>query len=230
VNLDPVREPRTEQPGAAGAARNASPQGPARTSVSLRLVFWAKVAAVAGFPLWVGVAFALDIYGHRPRPTGSFDAIVVAGCRVLQNGQPSVSLTRRATRAVELWQRGLAPLIVFTGGVGQSPPAEAAAAAGVARQLGVPDSAMLLEDRSTSTLENASFARELTTAQRIIVVTDTYHVRRCEWLFGRYFKGVQGVGVVSPFGYRVRGALREALAFAYYVVLSHWTLPDVGVR
>jgi uncharacterized SAM-binding protein YcdF (DUF218 family) len=175
-------------------------------------------AAVAGFPVWCGVAIALDWYGRRPDPSGHFDAIVVAGCRVMPSGQPSLSLTRRTTKAVELWRQGLAPMIVFTGGVRDFPPAESAAAAAVARNLGVPDTAMLLEGKSTSTAENARFLRALVDFNRIVVVTDSYHVRRCEWFFGKYFREVRGVGVVSPWPYRARDAFREALAYAYYIV------------
>jgi len=182
-----------------------------------RAPFWAVVAAVAGFPLWCGLAFALDRYGYRADPTGHFDAIVVAGCRVMAGGLPSLSLTRRTTKAVELWRRGLAPVIVFTGGVGDFPPAESSAAAAVARNLGVPDAAMVLEGKSTSTAENARFLRALVGFNRIVVVTDSYHVRRCEWFFGKYFSEVRGVGVPSRWPYRARAAFRETLVFAYYL-------------
>ncbi len=178
---------------------------------------WAIAAAAAGFPIWCGLAIALDRYGHRPDPGGHFDAIVVAGCRVMPNGQPSLCITRRTTKAVELWRRGLAPVIVLTGGIGAFPPAESSAAAAVARGLGVPDSAMILESKSTSTAENARFSRALVDFNRIVVVTDSYHVRRCEWLFGKYFGEVRGVGVAAPWPYRARGAFREALAYAYYI-------------
>ena len=151
---------------------------------------WAIAAAAAGFPIWCGLAIALDRYGHR---------------------------TRRTTKAVELWRRGLAPVIVLTGGIGAFPPAESSAAAAVARGLGVPDSAMILESKSTSTAENSRFSRALVDFNRIVVVTDSYHVRRCEWLFGKYFGEVRGVGVAAPWPYRARGAFREALAYAYYI-------------
>jgi uncharacterized SAM-binding protein YcdF (DUF218 family) len=179
---------------------------------------WAVLAALAGLPVWCGLAIFLDVYGHRPEPEGRYDAIVVAGCRVMPNGLPSLSLVRRTTRAVELWRRGLAPTIVLTGGIGDFPPAESEAAAAVARGLGVPETAMLLERKSTSTAENARYLRALVDFNRIIVVTDSFHVRRCEWFFGKYFQVVRGVGVLSPWQYRARGAFREALAFAYYVV------------
>ena len=183
-----------------------------------RLRRFAPVILLMGLPVWTAAGIALDIYGHRVDPDGIWDAIVVAGCRVLPSGRPSLSLLRRTVKAVELWKRGLAPVIVLTGGVGEHPPAEAIAAAQVARSLGVPDSALVVEDRSRSTLENARFAHERLAANRVIVVTDAYHVLRCEWFFRLYFQRVQGVGVVSPWLERARGATREALAIGYFIV------------
>jgi len=166
--------------------------------------------------LWVGwlvAALALDAYGQRGAPTaGSWDAIVVAGCKVMPNGQPSPSLERRVRRAVGLWRAGRAPLLVFTGGVGTYPPAEAEASARLALSLGVPEAAIVREARSTTTAENARFAAELVTARRILVVSDTYHVFRCERLFGRHFDAVRGVGSTPEAYPRARFALREVLA------------------
>lgn len=188
-------------------------------------------AAIAGLPVWVVAAIALDVDGHRREPIGHWDAIVVAGCLVLPNGQPTAALVRRTTKAVELWRHGLAPVIVLTGGVVKWPPAEAVAAAWFAQNLGVPERALILESQSRNTAENARFARELApfnagpgrakSGSRIIVVTDMYHVRRCEWFFREYFEVVQGVGVASPFFERAKGAFREAIAYAYYLILPN---------
>ncbi len=182
-------------------------------------------AAIVGFPIWVAAAVGLDVSGHRQDPGGQWDAIVVAGCKVNPDGRASPSLVRRTTRAVSLWQAGRAPIIVLTGGSGKWPPTEAEAAAVVARSLGVPDRNLILESRSIDTAENARFASQLTPAKRIIVVTDTYHVCRCEWFFRRYFHTVVGVGVVSPSVHRAVGAFREAIAVAYYLLCG---FPSTG--
>ena len=160
--------------------------------------------------VWLLAAAALDAYGQRAAPTsGRWDAIVVAGCRVMPDGRPSPTLARRVRRAVDLWKAGRAPLLVMTGGVGENPPAEAEAAARLARALGVPEFAFVRETRSKTTAENARFAAEVVDARRVLVVSDTYHVLRCEWLFGRHFAEVRGVGSTPEAWPRVRFALRE---------------------
>lgn len=169
---------------------------------------------------YLAVAIGLDRYGQRA-PEGNFDVIAVAGCRVLESGEPSVALRRRVRVAVRLWKAGVAPQIVFTGGVGDYPPSEAEAAAVFAESLGVPRSAMHLESRSTSTEENALFAaEELGANQRVVVVSSAYHVFRCERVFGRHFDEVVGTGAIESPWPRWRGAIREVFALASYALLG----------
>ena len=107
---------------------------------------------------------------------------------------------------------------VFTGGVGVTPPAEAVVAAELARSLGVPPDALLTEATSTSTEENAREAAAVLGGGRVLVVSDSYHVFRCERVFARYFDEVRGAGSLSPVRARSRGSLREVLAVGWYAV------------
>lgn len=168
--------------------------------------------------LWLGAAVGLDAYGRRAAAANAWDAIVVAGCRVMPDGLPSNALKARTHRAVELWREGKAPIIVFTGGVGDTPPAEAVAAGNLAMSLGVPASAIVLEDTSVSTEENARHAAQILGGGRVLVVSDAYHVFRCERVFARYFDEVRGAGAISPITTRSRGALREVAAIGWYAV------------
>ena len=129
------------------------------------------------------LALTVDRYGQvdRAQPAA---AIVVLGAGVRPDGTPGDSLHARVMKAVTLYRRGLAPVLVFTGGVGDYPPAEAVAAARLARAQGVPDEAMVLETRSTSTRENLANAALLCRAhgwQRVIVVSDPYHLWRAHY-------------------------------------------------
>jgi uncharacterized SAM-binding protein YcdF (DUF218 family) len=83
------------------------------------------------------------------------DGIVVFGSNDL----------RVAAHAADLQQRGFGPWILFSGARGRMTrhweETEAAAMARVARGLGVPPSAIFIEDRATHTGENIRFSREL---------------------------------------------------------------------
>jgi len=171
-----------------------------------------------GLAAWLGAAAALDSYGHRSAGTGRYDAIVVAGCGVWPGGVPSPALAMRTRRGVELWRQGVAPKLLFTGGVGTYPPAESVVAADLARRLGVPDEAIVTEQRSTSTEGNAREAAALLGRARVVVVTDYYHVWRCERVFRRHFAQADGAGSWVRWQTRLRGALREVPALGYYLL------------
>lgn len=175
-------------------------------------------AVFAGLAAWCLAALVLDQLGRRPTPEGPFDAIIVAGCRVTPEGEASVPLRARAELAVDLYEQGLAKRILFTGGVGEHAPSEAEAAYAVARERGVPARHLLLEERSTSTEENARNAAELLEAERVLLVTDAYHVLRAERVFARHLPEVVGVGSVAPLNYRAKGAMREVAALSWYAV------------
>ncbi len=169
---------------------------------------------------YLAMAAWLDRRGGRETaPEERFDAIVVLGCRVRSDGTASPTLARRARHAAALHRRGLAPIVVFTGGVGTYPPSEARAAAAVARADGLPEDAIVLEERSTSTEENAREAARLIDAARVVVVTDAYHAFRAERVFRRHFASAVAVGSRGPRSARVRGALREVTAVAAYALL-----------
>lgn len=170
---------------------------------------------------YLAAAAWLDRRGQRPAPGETFDAIVVLGCRVREDGRASPSLARRTQLAAELYAQGRAPRVVLTGGVGTYPPSEAAAAAVVAQEAGVPLDALVLEDRSTSTEENArEAATQIGADARVLLVTDAYHVFRAERVFARHFREVRGVGALGPMSQRVRGALREVTALTAYGALG----------
>jgi uncharacterized SAM-binding protein YcdF (DUF218 family) len=181
------------------------------------------VLAAALLMVWILSAFTLDCWGKTRAPRGRYDAILVAGCRVYPNGKPSPALEWRVRKAVELWKHGAAPRVLFTGGVGHCPPAEAEASAQLASELGLPASATLLETRSTSTYENARYAAQLLSdprSRRILLVTDAYHVFRARRIFSDFFGEVDAVGSTYGVASRVRGALREVLALLKYAVVS----------
>jgi uncharacterized SAM-binding protein YcdF (DUF218 family) len=165
------------------------------------------VLAIVG--AWIAAAWWLDRRGRQSSPTGSYDALVVPGCAVGADGQPSPALDRRVRGAVALYDRGLAPVIVLTGGTGVHGHCEAEAAALLCRGLGVPDAVLRLERTSHSTRENAKFAAEAS-GGRVLVVTDAYHVSRCRRVFREYFReadAVASMGREAPM--RWQPALRE---------------------
>lgn len=77
-------------------------------------------------------------------------------------------------RCAQLYRDGFAPYVLFTGGLGRNTAemwteSEAERFGAIALGEGVPESALLLETRSTNTAENISFTRQLLEERQIPV-------------------------------------------------------------
>ncbi|MBX6322147.1 MAG: YdcF family protein [Rhodospirillaceae bacterium] len=153
------------------------------------------------------------------------DAIVVLGAAVRPDGRPGQALLRRIRHAVALHAAGAAPRLILCGadrhGAGVS---EAAAMREVALAAGVPPQAILLDERSTSTLGNAAETAALLRAHgldSVILVSDAFHLPRARILFRLHGVRVAGVSAAAPgpLPYCLRMALREVLRIP--VVLWH---------
>ncbi len=152
------------------------------------------------------------------------DAILILGAAVWPGG-PSPTLRRRTLHAAQLWHTGVAPLIVPCGGLGHHPPTEAAAMAQILTAQGVPDDAIRLEDRSTTTLENIRNARALLSGTAVVIVTDRYHARRAA-MVARHFDLSATLSCPDLAHISLRQRLREALAIPAYAIKLHRTPRD----
>jgi uncharacterized SAM-binding protein YcdF (DUF218 family) len=138
----------------------------------------------------------------------------VLGCRLFPDGRPSQRLRRRISLGVGLYREGTAPLLVLSGG-GDGPIAEAAVMRDLAREAGIPETALLLEAESRNTFENADNTARLLHAagkSRVILVSDRLHLPRAARLFRRAGLDVVGVAGVpaSSMGRAFKGMLYEA--------------------
>jgi uncharacterized SAM-binding protein YcdF (DUF218 family) len=108
------------------------------------------------------------------------DAIVVMGA-AQYDGRPSPQLAARLDHALDLWPTDVAPVIVVTGG---NQPGdrftEADASAAYLTERGVPESAIVLEERGSSTYESLRNVADLAgdTIGSVLIVTDPYHALR----------------------------------------------------
>jgi uncharacterized SAM-binding protein YcdF (DUF218 family) len=112
-----------------------------------------------------------------PRPA---DAIVVFAGGVGESGQAGGGYQERVKTAVELYQRGFAPRMVFESGYTFA-FREAEIMRDLAVSLGVPPSAIVLETKGTNTYDDVLRVRELLRAgswRRILLVSSPYNMRR----------------------------------------------------
>ena len=151
----------------------------------------------------------------QPTSTSKFDAVVVLAGGVFQKGslrpadEVSDASRQRTGCGADLWQQNLAPKLLLTGGdatVFRTGLLESHEMKRWALRLGVPESAILIEEQSRTTYENAVQTKAILGSGRIILVTAAYHLPRAVRLFEK-----QGF-VVTPFpcGYESQHTPQQA--------------------
>ena len=169
-------------------------------------------------------ALAVFLYS-RVDQAAPADVIVLLGAGLEPGDRPGRSMTRRLQHVAELFHRGLAPQVICSGGTAAGRKrSEAAVCADILQQLGVPADAILLEEGSRSTEENARFSAALIEArgwQRVILVSDGYHLLRARLLFERFGRRVlTSPAADPPPGPLVWNTLRE-VAVLYWLGLRY---------
>ncbi|HLC41536.1 MAG TPA: YdcF family protein [Methylomirabilota bacterium] len=113
--------------------------------------------------------------------------VVLGGGGVWPDGTLSNLSLRRALHGILLQQKGLAPLLVFSGFERDRHPTELEARADFARELGVPSQATLTVN-TTTTRDEARRIQALLRPRgirKILLVTDSQHMARAQLLFER---------------------------------------------
>ena len=142
-------------------------------------VLFLTVAAFTRIPNMAGSALAVI---PAVEPAG---AIVVLGAGILEDGELRPDSIQRTVHGVELYKRGLAPLIIFSGQArpDSQVPSEPEARARLAEDMGVPPQAIVkIELANTTRQEAAGIADFLLSrdTRRILLVTESLHMRRAQ--------------------------------------------------
>ena len=153
---------------------------------------WRARPALVGLGLvvlsWLASLGAVLAWEHndQARPVS---AIVVLGAAQYV-GRPSPVLRARLDHAIQLWRRGLAPMMIVTGGIGTGDTtSEAAVSQRYAIQRGVPASAILLETEGRTTSESMEGVAALMGARSrkdVLLVSDPFHMLRLTILARRH--------------------------------------------
>lgn len=107
------------------------------------------------------------------------DELVKADVIVAVSGGDTAA---RAREAIELYQEGWAPLIIFSGAASDpESPSNAQVMRSLAIEAGIPPDVISLDEHSLTTKQNANEVASLVAAlnlKRVILVTSPYHQRR----------------------------------------------------
>lgn len=181
--------------------------------------------AFAGIMVWAATIGLIMIAGATP-VLRKADAIVVLGA-AQYNGRPSPVLQARLDHGISLYNRKLAPRMIFTGGVGRGDTlSEGEVARRYAIKQGVPAEAILVEREGVTSAESVAAAAALMRDENLktaLVVSDAYHMLRVELLARR--AGIQPFRAPAPTPIdksrnRWRYVIRESAVFPATALLG----------
>ena len=176
------------------------------------------LAAVLAF----GVLLGIVLTGSRDSVRGDPRIMIILGCQVKPWG-PSILLQDRLDKALEYFEAHPDTVIVTSGAQGADEPStEAAAMRDYLVERGVPAEQILLEERSTNTLENILYSLDVlaehgydVTAD-IAVVSNGFHLARVRMIWGRVCGGTYSLSTLaaqsSHMPSRLKMYVREPLA------------------
>jgi uncharacterized SAM-binding protein YcdF (DUF218 family) len=163
-----------------------------------RRSFWMRpwrlvlLAAAGALVLFFGVTGSRILGAAAEGPTSKADVIAIFGAAEYA-GHPSPVYRARLDHGYELFQKGLAPVVITTGGAALDPDfSEGGVGKDYLLRRGVPEQAVIAETQGSDTAKSAARVANIMRAngmRRCIAVSDAYHVFRIRALLEH--EGVQ---------------------------------------
>jgi uncharacterized SAM-binding protein YcdF (DUF218 family) len=139
------------------------------------------------------------------------DAIVVFGAAEYA-GRPSPVLRARLDHAFDLFQRGVAPVVITTGGAAEDPHySEGGVGRDYLMRRGIPERSLIAETQGRDTSESAARVAVIMRANHLhscIAVSDAYHVFRIRKLLE--YEGIAPVYTAPRLDTRPHSILQRA--------------------
>lgn len=178
------------------------------------------LAVVGALLLFFGITGSHIVRAASEAPTKKADAIAIFGAAEYA-GHPSPVYRARLDHGYELFQRGMAPMVITTGGAAQDPDfSEGGVGRDYLLRRGVPEQALIAETQGSDTAQSAARVANIMRANGMrscIAVSDAYHVFRIRALLEH--EGVQvelaprPESRPHPLWERFAAVMREAASF-----------------
>lgn len=184
-------------------------------TVGLVLLALAAVVAVGalGINAYVVLSTRNQIFAPEELAGYEADCILVLGCLVRDDGTPSDMLRDRLQRGVELYEIGTAPKLLMSGDHGQEAYDEVNTMKQFALDAGIASEDVFMDHAGFSTYESLYRAKEVFGVEKVVIVTQKYHLYRALHIANEL--GLEAVGVAADYrsyaGQTYRDA-REILA------------------
>lgn len=191
----------------------------------LKTFNWKKLLLVLAALCLLGTAALFAVNGYvkwavrdkiiTPEEAEGFqaDCILVLGAGLQGDGSPSPMLRDRLLTGVSLFESGASDRLLMSGDHGTAGYDEVNAMKNFAIEAGVPSECIFMDHAGFSTYESLYRARDIFRADKLIIVTQKYHLYRALYVAGKLGLDVRGVAADGEeyAGQELREA-REVLA------------------
>ena len=184
---------------------------------------------LAGLP-WIYIRWKTQTRVYHSAPGSlSTPVAIVFGAGLYRNGTPMPVLADRVATAVDLYQRGIVEKLLLSGDNRFPEYNEPEAMRRLAVQLGVPDSALVLDYGGRRTYDTCYRARFVFGVKKAILVSQAFHLPRAVYLCDQM--GIESIGVdADRRAYRlsslVQWNLREGAACFFAVLETQISHPQ----
>ena len=159
--------------------------------IILFIILLVLLILVFGINFYVKSSTSKKIYSVK-KFKNNYDAILVLGCGVT-NGKVSPMLKNRLDSAIELYKNGSAKKILMSGDHGRDNYDEVNTMKKYAIDEGVPSSDIFMDHAGFSTYDSIYRAKYIFKIEKMIIVTQKYHLYRSLYIANRL--GIDSVGV-----------------------------------
>jgi uncharacterized SAM-binding protein YcdF (DUF218 family) len=150
-----------------------------------KLPFKKIISAVLAMGIVAILSFGsfLALYGGQDTADYTEETVIVLGCGI-RGTRVSVGLAKRLNKAYEYHEKNPEAMIIVSGGQGpQEDIPEALAMKTYLVEKGIPEEKIIMEDKSTSTITNFRYSREIMEKEgmsldSVVFVTNAYHIYR----------------------------------------------------
>ena len=135
------------------------------------------------------------------------DCIIILGCQVKDDGSLSHMLRDRLICGLEVYETGAAPKLLMSGDHGREEYDEVGAMKNYAIENGVPSENVFMDHAGFSTYETMYRAKEIFKAEKVIIVTQEYHLYRALYIAERL--GMEAYGVSADLNRYAGQSMRD---------------------
>lgn len=188
-------------------------------SIIWKIIKIALILFMVGVLIVAGINIYMIVYSNQYKLTTEeaafledVDCIMVLGCGVWDDA-PTPLLADRLQRGVEVYKAGAAPKILMSGDHGRTNYDEVNVMKQYALDEGIPEADIFMDHAGFSTYESMYRAKEIFGVDKMIIVTQKYHLSRALYIANKL--DIEAYGVASDyrtFGGQFPRDCREVLA------------------